>query len=90
MYTSSGAGFEHIHGLLDRLMQLLEIPLGKGGYTIDNAHDGLFFDGRCAQVSVRGAKVGLFGVLHPTVLANFELQFPVSALHLDLEALMGL
>ncbi len=30
---------------------------------------------------------GLFGVLHPTVLQNFELQFPVSMLHLDVEML---
>jgi len=88
MYTNTGAGFEIIHGLLDRLMLLLEIPADKvKGYSIEAAQDGLFFEGRCARVLVRGKPVGLFGVLHPTVLDKFDLQFPVSALQLDVEAL---
>jgi phenylalanyl-tRNA synthetase beta chain len=29
--------------------------------------------------------VGTFGVMHPTVLKNFELPFPVSAMEIELE-----
>jgi phenylalanyl-tRNA synthetase beta chain len=88
MFMSTGAGFEHIHGLLDRIMQVLEIPLDRAkGYAIEPAQDALFFDGRCVRVLLRGQPIGIFGVLHPTVLKKFDLPFPVSALHLDVESL---
>lgn len=32
-----------------------------------------------------GAVVGSFGVVHPEVLDNFEMAFPVSALEMTLE-----
>jgi len=88
MYTNTTAGFEYIHGLLDRIMLLLEIPIstnGTGGYAIRSTNDETFFPGRCAEIIVRGTKVGIFGILHPEVVANFDLQYPTSALHLDLE-----
>lgn len=53
--------------------------------------DTTFFPGRCAQVLFTreaGGEpqlVGTFGVLHPTVLAHFELVYPASALELNLE-----
>ena len=30
-------------------------------------------------------QVGHFGILHPKVLANFDITFPVSALEIDVE-----
>jgi len=89
LYMNTHAGFEHIHGLLDRVMALLEIPLStSGGYSIRPKDDETFFPGRCAEIFLRGNKVGIFGILHPDVLANFDLYFPTSALHLDIELLL--
>ena len=37
VYYNKSPGFELVHGLLDRLMQLLEVPVdssGKAGYTL--------------------------------------------------------
>ncbi|KAL3101176.1 hypothetical protein niasHS_001636 [Heterodera schachtii] len=90
-YSKSGS-FEVIHGLLDRIMQMLGIAYERndsepsvGGYRIVQSDDPSYFDGRCANVLFRNECVGTFGVLHPTVLANFALTNPCSALELNIE-----
>jgi phenylalanyl-tRNA synthetase beta chain len=52
--------------------------------------DPTYLSGRCADVfivppSKSPIKVGVFGILHPTVLKYYELQYPCSALHLFIE-----
>ena len=84
-------GFEVVHGLLDRIMQLLEVKLTKNksenepGYYIKAIEDPAFFPGRCAEVIYSGKSIGVMGVLHPTVLSKFELNNPCAALEIDLE-----
>ncbi|KAJ3590780.1 hypothetical protein NHX12_008729 [Muraenolepis orangiensis] len=86
VYYHKSPGFEVIHGLLDRAMQLLEVKPARGeGYHIQAADDSTFFPGRCAEVMVRGQSVGHLGVLHPDVISRFELTMPCSALEIDLE-----
>lgn len=62
----------------------LEARLG-GGYSWAPSEHPSFFPGRQAAVSARGGLVGHFGVVHPEVLAAFELEHPVSALELCVE-----
>uniref|UniRef100_A0AAY4DI24 Phenylalanine--tRNA ligase beta subunit n=1 Tax=Denticeps clupeoides TaxID=299321 RepID=A0AAY4DI24_9TELE len=79
-------GFEVIHGLLDRVMQLLDVkPSRDQGYYIQAASDSIFFPGRCAEIISHGKSVGCLGVLHPDVINRFELTMPCSALDLDIE-----
>lgn len=83
-------GFEVIHGLLDRTMQLLEVPYTEDktsahGYYLEAHADETFFPGRCAQVIVNGKPIGIMGVLHPEVVSNFELNLPCAVLELDVE-----
>uniref|UniRef100_A0A7N8XPE6 phenylalanine--tRNA ligase n=1 Tax=Mastacembelus armatus TaxID=205130 RepID=A0A7N8XPE6_9TELE len=86
IYYNKSPGFEVIHGLLDRTMQLLEVKPALGdGYHIQAADDSTFFPGRCAEVFVRGKSVGRLGVLHPDVISRFELTMPCSALEIDIE-----
>uniref|UniRef100_A0A8C4H415 Phenylalanine--tRNA ligase beta subunit n=1 Tax=Dicentrarchus labrax TaxID=13489 RepID=A0A8C4H415_DICLA len=75
VYYNKSPGFEVIHGLLDRTMQLLEVK---------SVHS-TFFPGRCAEIFVRGKSVGRLGVLHPDVINRFELTMPCSALEMDIE-----
>lgn len=46
--------------------------------------DPTFFAGHSAAIYIKvgdkAQRVGTFGIMHPTVLKNFELPFPVSAL----------
>ncbi|KAH8118365.1 phenylalanyl-tRNA synthetase subunit beta [Phellopilus nigrolimitatus] len=116
------AGFEVVHGILDRMMQILEVPRisasdskATHGYYLKEKTDPTFFPGRAATIYYRTATafsesdskstlskvanelkqaftrssddnaIGVLGILHPTVLENFEIGFPCSALELDLE-----
>ncbi|XP_067619497.1 phenylalanine--tRNA ligase beta subunit [Eurosta solidaginis] len=83
------AGFEVVHGLLDRVMQLLEVPWKSGsiqqGYNLQAAEDSAFFPGRCANIMLNNVAIGRIGVLHPTVLQAFELATPCSAVEFNIE-----
>lgn len=94
-YGKQTSGFETIHGLLDRIMQVLDAPyIGelpdkksqKGGYYIESTDDNkAYLPGRCAAVVYDGNKIGYLGILHPEVLTNFELNHPSSALEINVE-----
>nr|XP_019563908.2 phenylalanine--tRNA ligase beta subunit-like [Aedes albopictus] len=80
------AGFEVVHGLLDRVMQLLEVPWDKEtGYYLKAVDDAAYFPGRCASIVYKGADIGRIGVLHPTVLHSFEITTPCSVVEFDME-----
>lgn len=86
VYYNKSPGFEVIHGLLDRVMQLLDVKPGSNhGYHIQEAEDSTFFPGRCAEIFSRGKSIGHFGVLHPDVINRFELTMPCSAIDIDIE-----
>ncbi|XP_013110575.1 phenylalanine--tRNA ligase beta subunit [Stomoxys calcitrans] len=84
------AGFEVVHGLLDRVMQLLEVPWKSAssagnGYYLQAAEDLSYFPGRCAHIMLNNVAIGKIGVLHPTVLQAFELTTPCSAVEFNIE-----
>ena len=95
LYYGKTSGFEFIHGLLDRVMQLLD---NSSKYSIRKADDPMFFPGRCAQIVSHKASteavdneasetvLGMFGILHPNVLKNFELACPCSVLEMNIES----
>ncbi|KAI9005247.1 hypothetical protein BC832DRAFT_556757 [Gaertneriomyces semiglobifer] len=89
LYSTKTSGFEMIHGLLDRVMAKLNVPLvaegDKSGYYIKESDNATFFPGRRADVYYAGQVIGSFGVLHPAVLANFEITFPASAIEINIE-----
>ncbi|KAF7546477.1 hypothetical protein G7Z17_g8418 [Cylindrodendrum hubeiense] len=90
------SGFEIVHGLLDRVLLMLrtsfltqEDPSKPDGYWIEELADSTFFPGHAAAVYLRfggkEARIGEFGVLHPTVLEKFDLKYPVSTLEVNIE-----
>lgn len=147
VWCNKTAGFEVIHGLLDRLMAMVDVPkisatdtTAPHGYYLKEkngellvscitceecavlivAIDPTFFPGRAATVFYREAPsasspqetqstlskltqgiksafggdsgsapedkaIGVLGILHPSVLENFEIGFPCSALEINLE-----
>ncbi|CAO3699457.1 unnamed protein product [Rhizopus stolonifer] len=100
-YTSKTSGFEVIHGLLDRIMAMLSTSrihkndTNELGYWIEEAEDATFFPGRSAYIYARyidsetnerkQSQIGSFGVLHPSVLENFELSNPTTAIEVNIE-----
>eukprot|EP01086_Lenisia_limosa_P018083 TRINITY_DN966_c0_g1_i2.p1 TRINITY_DN966_c0_g1~~TRINITY_DN966_c0_g1_i2.p1 ORF type:complete len:595 (-),score=199.60 TRINITY_DN966_c0_g1_i2:32-1816(-) len=91
IHVATTSGFEHIHGLVDRIMQLLSIPnvaVGdKSGYYIQESNDPAFFPKRRADIFAFGEKVGTFGIIHPIVLENYQIPFPASALEITLDSI---
>lgn len=83
-------GFETIHGLLDRVMQLLEIPPASSkdsldGYRLKGVEDPTFQPGRCAEIIACGTVIGKLGVLHPETILKFELTCPCAAIEINIE-----
>jgi len=80
------SGYETVHGLMDRIMQLVEVPYGgSNGYRLSPIDDPTYFTGRCADVLVDDVSVGRVGVLHPEVVAAFDLSLPCAALEMNIE-----
>jgi phenylalanyl-tRNA synthetase beta chain len=79
----------------DSVMQILDIRLisqddKREGYWIEGHDQPTFFPGRSAIVKYRTSKgdvsqIGSFGILHPEVLNNFEINYPGSAVEINLE-----
>eukprot|EP00245_Coleochaete_scutata_P007775 TRINITY_DN23538_c0_g1_i1.p1 TRINITY_DN23538_c0_g1~~TRINITY_DN23538_c0_g1_i1.p1 ORF type:complete len:598 (-),score=118.03 TRINITY_DN23538_c0_g1_i1:79-1872(-) len=89
LYCGSTSGFEVIHGLVDRVMEVVGATMvprrTNGGYYITPSQSPEFFEGRQADVIYRGKRVGTFGVIHPQVLECFDIPDPCSALEIDIQ-----
>ncbi|XP_034187611.2 phenylalanine--tRNA ligase beta subunit isoform X1 [Osmia lignaria lignaria] len=89
VYCNKSDGFETIHGLLDRILQVLEVPWNSNksdnGYYLRNADDPIFFPRRCAEILCYSKVIGKMGVLHPDVLSKFDLNTPCSVLEINIE-----
>uniref|UniRef100_A0A1I8FZ16 Phenylalanine--tRNA ligase beta subunit n=1 Tax=Macrostomum lignano TaxID=282301 RepID=A0A1I8FZ16_9PLAT len=81
VYYGKSSGFELIHGLMDRIMQVLGVPVDQ--YKLSATELATYFTGRCANVLYKGSPVGTIGVLHPETLAQFDLTLPASAFVFD-------
>lgn len=84
------AGFEVVHGLLDRVMMLLEVPWnnsdGEQGYFLRPANDSSYFPQRCAEIICNKVVIGKIGILHPHVLQKFELSNPCACMEICIES----
>ncbi|RDW93589.1 phenylalanine--tRNA ligase subunit beta [Aspergillus mulundensis] len=103
-WYSKTSGFEVVHGLLDRVMSMLKTAfiIGEEGlenaavkdshYWIEELDDPTYFHGHSASIHVRIAgkdhTIGTFGILHPTVLENYGLKYPVSTLEINIETFL--
>mmetsp|Transcript_9805 Transcript_9805/g.16096 ORF Transcript_9805/g.16096 Transcript_9805/m.16096 type:complete len:594 (-) Transcript_9805:539-2320(-) len=84
--NTNSSGLEIIHGLLDRLMLLLNVPLDREkGYSIAPSKNPTFFPGRSADIFFKGDCIGVFGVVHPEVIKSYKLVYPASAMELEIE-----
>lgn len=92
LYCNVNSGFEVIHGLVDRVMQVVGVhPVAAGdnsGYYIQPSKEPEFFSGRQADVFCKGLRIGTFGIVHPEVLQNFLIPDPCSILEINIESLL--
>eukprot|EP00271_Cylindrocystis_brebissonii_P019754 TRINITY_DN619_c0_g2_i1.p1 TRINITY_DN619_c0_g2~~TRINITY_DN619_c0_g2_i1.p1 ORF type:complete len:638 (+),score=131.05 TRINITY_DN619_c0_g2_i1:205-2118(+) len=122
LYCDLHSGFEVIHGLVDRVMEVNGIKFAEsqeesGGiksaesqeesegtkieesqekkkktltYSIAPSQSHQFFRGRQADVIFNGKRVGTFGIVHPEILARFDIPDPCTAMELDIEPFLTL
>jgi phenylalanyl-tRNA synthetase beta chain len=101
VYAGKTSGFEIVQGLLDRLMKMLRVPWfedsssnGRGYWISELTDSKTYFPGRGATIYMRkseGAKpeaIGSLGVLHPDVMANFEIPYVASSIELDVQVFL--
>jgi phenylalanyl-tRNA synthetase beta chain len=81
----SRSNFSEAKACVFALLQALGVK-----FSIKEAGDPAFIDGRCAAVVVGGKNVGIFGEIAPNVLQNFGLEEPVAAAELSLELIFAL
>ena len=103
-WCGKSSGFEVVHGLMDRVMLMLKSAfltseeglegkgVGKSAYWIAEVDDPTFLPGHAAAIHLRmGGReqvIGVFGILHPSVLDKFELRYPVSTLEMNIEVFL--
>eukprot|EP00898_Chlorokybus_atmophyticus_P002714 jgi/Chlat1/3443/Chrsp23S03764 len=91
VHCSQSSGFEVIHGLVNRIMEVLDVPILQAesatehGYSIQPSQDATFFPKRQANILYKQQIVGTFGVISPEVLERFDIPNPCSAVELSIQ-----
>nr|XP_025616736.1 phenylalanine--tRNA ligase beta subunit, cytoplasmic isoform X1 [Arachis hypogaea] len=77
LYCGANAGFEVVHGLVDRVMEKNGVPFvssgDKSGYYIERSDEPEFLAGRQARIIYKGKHIGTFGIVHPEALFLLKL-----------------
>ena len=57
-------------------------------YEVKPSENPSYINGRYGDIYLKGIKIGEIGEIHPEVLLNFKLEFPVAALELNLQKII--
>ncbi len=77
--------FYNIKGIVEQLLESIGIEDYSFGVCEDNPS---FHPGRCAEVFIKGEKVGVVGQVHPEVASNFKISAEVYGALLDFNTTM--
>jgi phenylalanyl-tRNA synthetase beta chain len=77
--------FTRIKQILDYLFSNLDIK-----YSLKEIETKQFLPGRSAEIVFNNKSIGTIGEVHPQVLSNFSLDYPVSVFELNLSELLRL
>ena len=87
---------EIVQGMVDLLMKkiglvFMEKDDVKKRYVIKPSKDPSFFEDRQAEIYIQNdIKVGIYGIIHPKVLKNYNIKNPVTLCQIDLQTIMDL
>lgn len=79
------ADYTEVRQLIEYLLDKLQIA-----YTVKESTHPSFISGRAAQILVDKKPIASLGEIHPQVLRNWELEMPVAAIEMDVQALFEL
>jgi phenylalanyl-tRNA synthetase beta chain len=72
LISDQSVNYSSIASCVDVLMKNLGIK-----YKLKEAKDSSFIEGRCATIVVKKEEIGIVGEIHPKVLGNWGIGFPV-------------
>lgn len=95
-YTNTVSSMEIVQGMVDLLMKKIGLAFHekndvKKRYVIKPSNDPAFFEDRQAEIFIQDdIKIGIYGIIHPKVLKNFNIKNPVTLCDIDLQTIMDL
>ena len=95
-YANTVSSMEIVQGMVDLLMKKIGLVFQekedvKKRYVIKPSHDPAFFEDRQAEIFIQNdIKIGIYGIIHPKVLKNFNIKNPVTLCDIDLQTIMDL
>ena len=95
-YTNNVSSMEIVQGMVDLLMKKIGLVFMekndvKKKYEIKPSNDPAFFEDRQAEIYIQNdIKIGIYGIIHPKVLKNFNIKNPVTLCQIDLQTVMDL
>ena len=82
------SGIDVIHGILDLVMLKFGVfrdKVNENGFNIVLSDHPTFLENMQVEVSFKGENIGYMGIVHPEVLKNFKIKYPVCALEIHLD-----
>ena len=81
----------HVGASYTEIRRVLEYVLDALGreYKFERGEHNSFIEGRIAKIIVDGKEVGFVGEIHPEVLLNWGLDFPIAAFEIDINKVLG-
>ncbi|HEC88913.1 MAG TPA: phenylalanine--tRNA ligase subunit beta [Thermoplasmata archaeon] len=79
---SSKANFTECKSIVETILKNFGFKL-----EVEEREHNSFINGRCASIIINGEEAGYFGEIHPSVICNFELEYPVIAFEIDVSKL---
>ncbi|MCK4476797.1 MAG: phenylalanine--tRNA ligase subunit beta, partial [Methanophagales archaeon] len=78
--THANANFAEVKSVVDAVLK----EMGLGDAEVVESEDGAFLAGRRADIIQDGKYIGVFGEIHPEVILNFGLSYPVVGFEMDI------
>jgi phenylalanyl-tRNA synthetase beta chain len=79
------ADYTETKSTLDFLMTSLGL---KSKYKVEKHKNPTYIEGRCGKIILDGEIIGEIGEIHPEVLINYKLEFPVASFEINIEKLL--
>ncbi len=80
VYIDSSASFTLAKSLAEAILR----DMGINNFKIQEKEHHSFIDGRCASIMIGEEEIGFFGELHPEVIENFQLGYPIIAMEIKI------
>lgn len=75
--------YTSIKQILEYISKLIDINL-----EVTPKDDSSYIKGRCGSILLDKKPIGVIGEVHPAVITNFALEYPIAALELDIDKII--